>query len=119
MILRTDSIIPFDSADVYGHGQHPTLPCMTMQPPMHPAHGYRHLNRSPVPPYRPSCDSTSDSIYDETLNSTKIHPPSGNSMGRSRNKPVNHRSSNGNPSRSVLSVADDYDDTKTFVDFFL
>lgn len=77
-----------DSADVYGHhGHHPTLPCMTMQPPpllSHPAHVYRHLNRSPVPPYRPSCESTSDSIYDETAYSTKNHqhPPSG-SMGRS------------------------------------
>lgn len=86
-------------ADVYGHhGQHPTLPCMAMQPPLpptlvHPAHVYRHLNRSPVPPYRPSCDSTTDSLlYGDTTSTypTKNHHPhASGSIGRPRKQQRN------------------------------
>lgn len=101
-------------ADVNGvlYGHHPTLPCMTLQQqqqgsqPPHPAHVYRHLNRSPVPPYRPSCEP--DSLYGDsettmypaesknTPNHRIHHPPvsSGrNSVGRAVRK-QNRNSSN-------------------------
>ena len=78
-------------ADVNGvlYGHHPTLPCMTLQQqqqqgsqPPHPANVYRHLNRSPVPPYRPSCEP--DSLYGDS--ETTIYPASAGS----KNTP-NHR----------------------------
>lgn len=69
------------AADVYGH-QHPTLPCMTMLANGHlPApgggggvhpHSYRHLNRSPVPPYRSS--DASSAVYSDTYSSKNVMP---------------------------------------------
>jgi len=57
-------------ADMYGQaGLHPTLPCM------HNGNNpqiYRHLNRSPVPPYRHTSD-TSDSLYSDTYSTKNVY----------------------------------------------
>jgi len=58
-------------ADVYGQGGlHPTLPLC-----MHSGNNpqiYRHLNRSPVPPYRHTSD-TSDSLYSDTYSTKNVY----------------------------------------------
>ena len=54
-------MIHYSTADLYGH--HPTLPCIYPQI-------NRHLNRSPVPPYRHS--DTSDSIYSDTYSTKHV-----------------------------------------------
>lgn len=83
-------------ADVNGvlYGHHPTLPCMSLmqQPPPHPAHVYRHLNRSPVPPYRPSCEpstlSTADSLYGESTYTSTITSKKNSSIQHIHHPPV-------------------------------
>ena len=59
------------TADVYGQeGLHPTLPLC-----MHSGNNpqiYRHLNRSPVPPYRHTSD-TSDSLYSDTYSTKNVY----------------------------------------------
>jgi hypothetical protein len=101
-------------ADVNGvlYGHHPTLPCMSQAPPPpHPAHVYRHLNRSPVPPYRPSCEPAGDCLYGEAetiypkntpIHHVHQHPPvsSGrNSVGRAVRKHSRSSTSNVNARR--------------------
>ena len=86
------------AADVYGH-QHPTLPCMTMlanghlpPPPaglVHP-HSYRHLNRSPVPPYRSS--DASSAVYSDTYSSKNVIPsPTARWNNNKKPRNPNHR----------------------------